>query len=121
MCAEWQESSGDILYSCWGKIKKDAKDPEKFVVFEEGKPMQGIVKNNNLKRDEDGNIIDGNITLKTKEFEHPILICVNASMKRQLDELQIDVGDEIQVEYTGKYDTKNGKKGNGVKLRKRVK
>jgi len=119
--SEWKEAGGNILYSCWGKMKKNAENPEKFVVFEKDKPVQGVIEKVNMTREEDGTITDGNFMLKTKEHEDPILVWVNASIKNQIDELDLQEGDEVQVIYSGKYKAKNGKDGNGVKIRKRVK
>jgi len=119
--SEWIESSSGVKFLCWGELKKEVDNPDDFVVVKMGEKIQGVIESYDFSRDDDGNISEGKFKLKTKEYEEPLLVWLNASMKRQVDELKLDMGDEIQLLYQKDYKAKNGKIGKDVKIRKKVK
>lgn len=123
--SEWFESSLGVKFLCWGEIKESIDNPDDAVVVKKGEKIQGLIRNIDEQKDKENNITAYKWILDTKEHDKPIVVWTNASILRQITDIQqdhkIDVGDEIQLIYQKDYEAKGGKIGRDIKLRVRKK
>jgi len=115
--SDWIESSIGVKFLCWGELKKSIENPDDAVVIKIGEKIEGIVTMIEPVKDDDGNIEQYKMKIKSKKYDVPVLVWSNASIKRQIDDIGINEGDEIQLIYEKDYKAKNGKIGRDVKVR----
>ncbi len=115
--SEWQEAGTGVKFLCWGKIKDSIEDPNDAVVIKMTEKLEGLVQRITEEKDKDGNIETYKLFVKTKKYDEPVMVWANASMKRQIADIGVVDGDEIQLIYTKDYKAKNGKIGKEIKVR----
>lgn len=115
--SEWIESSMGIKFLCWGELKESIENPDDAVVVKIGGKIQGIIQSIDEQKDKEDNVTAYKMKIKTKEHDVPVLIWSNASLFRQIEEIGIAVGNEVQMIYQKDYPAKGGKIGRDIKLR----
>lgn len=122
---EWLESDSGVKFLCWGKLKDSMDNPDDAVVVKKGEMLQGIITSIEevMDKDESGDeyVRDYKWMLKSKDYDVPIMVWSNASMKRQIDDIGVSEGDEVQLIYQKDYKVKGGNTGRDIKLRVRKK
>lgn len=96
-----------VKFVAWGKGNK--KDENSYVV-NEGETLEGIIEQIKDSTKGYGKIY----TLRTKDCEEPIVITGKTDLNNKLGYgnmavRPVEKGDEVQITYTGKYTTKQGK------------
>lgn len=110
----WMEAKRGFYTLRWGELhEKD--NPEETIVVDKGGMIQGLVTKIEEQREED-ELKGFKINLRVKEYNEPVIVWSNKSFFSNLQELDVGVGDEIQLIYEKDY-TARGKICKSVKLR----
>jgi hypothetical protein len=96
-----------VKFVAWGKGNK--KDANSYVV-EEGNTIEGIIEQIKDSTKGYGKIY----TLRVKDSEEPVVITGKTDLNNKLGYgtmavKPVEKGDEVQITYTGRYQTKLGK------------
>lgn len=115
--SDWIESDLGVKFLCWDEVKDSIDNPDDAVVVKKGEKIQGIIQNIDTDEDKKGNIKAYKWTLKAKDIDKPVIVWSNASMFRQIQDIGVEVGDEVQLIYQKDYEAKGGNIGRDIKLR----
>lgn len=112
----WIEAKSGVKFLCWGKIKPSIENKEDAVVVKIGETLEGIIEDISEQKDEDGDTTSYKYRIKTKDFDEPVIVWSNASIKRQHDFLDLKTTDKIRLTYVKDYKTSHGKPGREIKV-----
>ena len=111
----WIEAKSGVLFIFWDKLK-EGYEKDDGIVMKIGDELVGTIDKIDEIKNKDGEIENYKYTILCEQYEKPVLLWSNASLRRQHEELQLREGEKIKLVYENTYKTKQGKTGRNIKL-----